>query len=147
MNPSCSLPPLVDIYRAGRRGSSWGPSVHGEGWEYFSWPLLGGGGTLGVTFSWSRCGARFGPLSGSISWSLRGLELGSLGPHFLVLHGPNFFCFVWSFRGLDLLGPSGLDFRGPSGPHFLGPFGGSISWSIGGSFSCSSRGLDSLLVL
>ena len=87
------------------------------------------GGTLGVTFSWSRCGARFGPLSGSISWSLRGLELGFLGPHFVVLHGPNFFLFCLVL----------------SRTRSSWSFGARLSWSLGASFSWSFRGLDFLV--
>ena len=102
---------------------------HREGWEYFSWPFLGGGGTLGSRFPGPVVGLDFGPLSGSISWSLRGLEFGSLRPPFLIpFAGPIlFFCLV-----LNLLGPLGLDFLAPLGPHFLGRFGGLISWSFGG---------------
>ena len=95
---------------------------------FFLAPPRWGGGTLGVTFSWSRCGARFGPLSGSISWSLRGLELGSLGPHFVVLHGPNFFLFCLVL----------------SRTRSSWSFGARLSWSLGASFSWSFRGLDFL---
>ena len=150
MNPSCSLPPLVDIYRAGRRGSSWGPSVHGEGWEYFSWPLLGGGG-------YPRGHILLVPLRGSI-WSVIWLDLlvpsgararvprapfrgPSRAQLFFVLFGPfedSIFLVLRGStfvvpRGLIFLVLSGARFLGPSGARFLAPRGGSIPfWSFEG---------------
>ena len=139
MNPSCSLPPLVDIYRVGRRGSSSGPSFHGEGWESFSWPFLWGGGTLGITFSWSRCGARF--------WSLRRLDLlvpsrarvpGPSGPHFFVLSQARFF-FVLSWARSSWFFEARRSWS----------FGASISRFIdcGARFSSSIQGLDFFFIL
>ena len=133
MNPNCSLPPLVDIYRVGRRGSSSGPSVHGEEWESFPWPFLGGGGTLGVTFSWSRCGARF--------WSLRRLDLlvpsrarvpGPSGTHFFVLSRAQFF-FVLAWAQSSWF--FGARRSWSLGASIAWSFGASISWSFGASFS------------
>ena len=165
MNPSCSLPPLVDIYRAGRRGISWGPSVHGEGWEYFSWPLLGGGGVpsgshspgpvagLDLVRYLARSPGPFGGSSsgpsGPISWSFT-------GPTFFVLFGPFEDSIFLVLRGSTFVVPRGLIFLVLSGARFLGPTGARLSWPIQGldfffhpprvDFLVH-RGFDSLLVL